>query len=41
MIREKNYSGMVLLFLWFCEIGSSKSNTNLIANSVKLLLGEP
>jgi len=32
---------IVLLFLWFCAIGSSKSNTNLSANSVKLFLGEP
>jgi len=32
---------IVLLFLWFCAIGSSKSKTNLSANSVKLFLGEP
>jgi hypothetical protein len=30
-----------LLFLWFCSIGSTKSNRNLSAKSAKLFLREP
>jgi hypothetical protein len=30
-----------LLFLWFCSIGSTKSNPNLSAKSAKLFLREP
>jgi hypothetical protein len=32
---------IVLLFLWFCSIGATKSNPNSGANSVNLFLREP
>ena len=32
---------IVLLFLWFCSIGATKSNLNPGANSVNLFLREP